>query len=741
MVSVTTNLPDNDALDERDIRVWLAGLAVKRSTAEMEKLHEACDLAFDIHREGLELTGETTLRHALAVAEILAEMDLDWETLAAAILHDVLPGDQVNLSRLEKQFGGSVARMVTDMARIGFVSRDRESKQHDKEAEHTENLRRMLLSIADDIRVVLIVLAERLHIMRILKSLPESMRVKEARETQQIYAPLANRLGIWQIKWELEDLCLRYLEPDTYKDIAKKLDGRRTDREDYIDDVIDDLQAKFSELHINAEVTGRPKHIYSIWKKMKRKSVPFEQIFDLRAVRVLVESVADCYAAIGVVHGLWRHIPGEFDDYIATPKANMYRSIHTAVIGPEDKTLEIQIRTHDMHDHAELGVAAHWRYKEGGTKGDAEFERRVSLMRNWIEVKDDPAGSDDFVDNMKSEFESRQVYVLTPQGKVIELQKGATAVDFAYSIHSDVGHRCRGAKIDGKIKPLTHPLESGQLVEILTVKEGGPSRDWLSPHLGYLKTSRARNRVRQWFKQQDYAQHLHDGKISLDREVNRLGVPKPDLVIAAKRFNFKKTDDVLAAIGRGEVSPIQVAGMGLSHATPSKKTTSRVVPITQRKPDKTNKASKSEVVVEGVDDLMTHMARCCKPVPNDEIVGFITRGRGVTVHRSDCNKIAQLKGDDLQRLIDVAWAEEGPSSYYPVDIRVVATDRKGLLRDISAILTNEEVDVVGVSSQSNRKMDRANMRFTIEISSMRQLSRLIDKISQLPDVLSARRDV
>ncbi|MCW8889558.1 MAG: GTP diphosphokinase [Sedimenticola sp.] len=741
MVSVTTNLPDNDALDERDIRVWLAGLSVKRSAAEMEKLHEACDLAFDIHREGLEVTGETTLRHALAVAEILAEMDLDWETLAAAILHDVLPGDQVNIARLEKQFGGSVARMVADMARIGFVSRGRGSKEYQKEAEHSENLRRMLLSIADDIRVVLIVLAERLHIMRILKSLPESMRVKEARETQQIYAPLANRLGIWQIKWELEDLCLRYLEPDTYKDIAKKLDGRRTDREDYIDDVIDDLQAKFAELHINAEVTGRPKHIYSIWKKMKRKSVPFEQIFDLRAVRVLVDSVADCYAAIGVVHGLWRHIPGEFDDYIATPKANMYRSIHTAVIGPEDKTLEIQIRTHDMHEHAELGVAAHWRYKEGGTKGDAEFERRVSLMRNWMEVKDDPTESDDFVDNLKSEFESRQVYVLTPQGKVIELQKGATAVDFAYTIHSDVGHRCRGAKVDGKIKPLTYPLESGQLVEILTVKEGGPSRDWLSPHLGYLKTSRARNRVRQWFKQQDYEQHLHDGKVSLDREVNRLGVPKPDLAIAAKRFNFKKTDDVLAAIGRGEVSPIQVAGMGLPHGAPAKKTSPRVVPIADRKPDKAKKAGKSEVVVEGVDDLMTHMARCCKPVPNDEIVGFITRGRGVTVHRSDCSKISHLKGDDLQRLIDVAWAEESPAAFYPVDIRIVATDRKGLLRDISAILTNEEVDVMGVSTQSNRKMDRANMRFTVEISSMRQLSRLIDKISQLPDVLSARRDV
>lgn len=742
MVSITTNLPESNALDERDIRVWLAGLAVKRSAEEMEKLHEACDLAFEIHREGVEVTGETTLRHALAVAEILAGMDLDWETLAAAILHDVLPGDQVNPEVLEKKFGPAVARMVHDMARIGFVSRDRAVSQHDKELAHTENLRRMLLSIADDIRVVLIVLAERLHTMRILKSLPEAMRVKEARETQQIYAPLANRLGIWQIKWELEDLCLRYLEPDTYKDLAKKLDGRRTDREEYIDQVIDILEAKFAEMHIDAEITGRPKHIYSIWKKMVRKSVPFEQIFDLRAVRVLVDSVADCYAAIGVVHGLWRHIPGEFDDYIATPKANMYRSIHTAVIGPEDKTLEIQIRTHDMHEHAELGVAAHWRYKEGGSKGDAEFERRISLMRNWIEVKDDPAGSEDFVDNLKNEFESRQIYVLTPQGKVVELPKGATAVDFAYAIHSDVGHRCRGAKIDGKIRPLTRPLESGQLVEILTVKEGGPSRDWLSPHLGYLKTSRARNRVRQWFKQQDYEQHLHAGKISLEREVARLGVPKPDLSAAVKRFNFKKSDDVLAAIGRGEVSPIQVAGMGVPHDLPSRKSTQvEQAPAPHRKTSKSKKAGRSEVIVEGVDDLMTHIARCCKPVPNDDIVGFITRGRGVTVHRRDCGMITHLDESDRERLVDVAWAGEGGSSSYQVDIKITATDRKGLLRDISAILTNEEVDVLGVNTQSNRKMDQANMRFTVEIGNMRQLSRLLDKIAQLPDVLSARRAV
>lgn len=743
MVSVTTNLPQSDSLDERDLRVWLAGLSVRRSKDEIDKLSDACELAFEVHQEGQEETGESTLRHALAVAEILDELDLDWETLVAAILHDVLPGSHVELDSLEKRFSPGVARMVNDMARIGFVARARSEGRIDDQLDHTENLRRMLLSIADDIRVVLIVLAERLHIMRILKNLPSEIQVYEAQGTKDIYAPLANRLGIWQIKWELEDLCLRYLEPKTYKELASKLDGRRTDREDYIDEVMDLLQDKFRQLQISAEITGRPKHIYSIWKKMTRKSVPFEQIFDLRAVRVLVDSVADCYAAIGVVHGLWRHIPGEFDDYIATPKANMYRSIHTAVIGPSDKTLEVQIRTHQMHKHAELGVAAHWRYKESGAKGDVEFERRIAMMRNWLEVKDDPSGSEDFVENLQSQFESRQIYVLTPKGKVMELQKGATPVDLAYAIHSDVGHRCRGAKVDGRITTLTQPLGSGQMVEILTVKEGGPSRDWLRPHLGYLKTSKARNRVRHWFKQQDYDQHLQAGKSSLDKEVERLGMDKPDLDLAVKRFNFKKQDDLLAAIGRGDVSPVQVAGMGNSarQAEQRKPQVPLPSPPKTKKRPQVNEAGRGEVTVAGVEDLMVHMARCCKPVPYDAILGFITRGRGVSVHRSDCKMVLNLPEEEKVRLVEVDWVQQSTQSAYPVDIRVIAGDRKGLLRDISAILTNEEVDVIGVNSQSNKRTDRATMLFTVEIVNMRQLSRILDKISQLPDVLHVHRQV
>lgn len=739
MVSITTNLPSNDSLDERDIRLWLDGLAADRSTEEMDMLRRACDLAMDVHQEALEATGETTLRHALAVAEILDAMGLDSETLAAAILHDVIPGDQVDENHLEELFSSGVVRMVRDMERIGYASRGHSGSRHKDELEHNENLRRMLLSIADDIRVVLIVLAERLHVMRILKNLPEQVRVEEALETQKIYAPLANRLGIWQIKWEMEDLCLRYLEPEEYKEIAGNLDGRRAEREAFIAGIIDRLQEKFSAVGINAEISGRPKHIYSIWKKMKRKSVEIDQIFDLRAVRILVGTVAECYSVLGIIHGQWRHIPGEFDDYIATPKANMYSSIHTAVIGPEDKTLEVQIRTHEMHGHAELGVAAHWQYKEGAGKSDAAFQRRIILMRNWLELQDESATvSEDFVDNLKSEFEAQQVYVLTPHGKVIELPKGATAVDFAYAIHSGVGDRCRGSKINGRIAPLTQPLESGQTVSIITSKEGGPSRDWLSPHLGYIKTSKARNRVRHWFKQQDYDAHLHAGRSSLEREVHRLGVNKPNLEQVAKRYNFQKSDDLLAAIGRGEVSPIQVAGMGVP---PEPEKEEEAVPEQKKRRRHTLDKGRSEVIVEGVDDLLTHMARCCKPVPYDDVIGFITRGRGVTVHRRNCTMIRNLKEKDQDRLAQVTWADRSVGATYPVDIRVIAGDRKGLLRDLSSILTNEEVDVIGVNTQSSRKIDRATMRFTVEITDMRQLSRILEKMAQLPDVIDVRRQV
>ena len=741
MVSRTSNLPPGDLVELDDVRTWIASQAGRLGADELKRVRLACQLAFDIHSESgsRETSGESTLRHALAVAEILAHLGLDADTLVAAILHDVLSDDQVDQAFLTKRFGKGVAAMVADMARIGDLARTRVANDRQSEAAHDENLRRMLLSIADDIRVVIVVLAERLHEMRVLKHHPEAIRRREAQETQRVYAPLANRLGIWQVKWELEDLSLRYLEPDNYAKIAHQLDGRRGDRERFIAEVIQKLRSDFNAAGIKAEITGRPKHIYSIWKKMKRKGVDIDQIFDLRAVRVLTGSVTDCYAALGIVHGLWRHIPGEFDDYIATPKANLYRSIHTAVIGPHDKTLEVQIRTREMHEHAELGVAAHWRYKESG-RSDADFDRRVVLMRNWLEAKDGNGEGDDAVANFKTGFESKQVYVLTPQGKVVELPRGSTPIDFAYAVHSEIGHRCRGARVDGRIAPLTQRLRSGQLVEVITTKSGGPSRDWLNPHAGYVKTNKAKNRIRHWFKQQDYDEHVSAGRASLDREIHRLGVAKPDLERAAKRLNFQKPADLLAAIGRAEVSPVQVAGWGDQGPGPDKGDVPRPRMVRPKR-HRQRSTGGGEVVVEGVGDLMTHMGRCCKPVPYDRIVGFITRGRGVTVHRRDCSIVRGLGEEDRQRLVRVLWADHEADVSYPVDLRVIAMDRKGLLRDISSVFTNEDIDVIGVYTQSHRKTDRATMKFTIEISDVRQLSRIIDKVAQLPDVEDVRRQV
>ena len=739
MVSRTSNLPHGDLVELDDVRAWIDSQAGRRSPEALKKIRLACQLAFDIHSESgrREISGESTLRHALSVAEILSHLGLDADTLVAAILHDALTDDQVDLAFLTKRFGEGVATMVADMARIGDLARTRAANDRQSEAEHDENLRRMLLSIADDIRVVIVVLAERLHEMRVLKNHPEEIRQREAQETRRVYAPLANRLGIWQVKWELEDLCLRYLEPDNYARIARQLDGRRDDREKFIAEVIDRLRSEFKAAGIKADITGRPKHIYSIWKKMKRKGVDIDQIFDLRAVRVLTGSVADCYAALGVVHGLWRHIPGEFDDYIATPKANMYRSIHTAVIGPHEKTLEVQIRTREMHEHAELGVAAHWRYKESG-RSDVDFDRRVVLMRNWLGAKD--GEGDEAAGDFKTGFESRQVYVLTPQGKVVELPRGSTPIDFAYAVHTEIGHRCRGARVDGRIAPLTCQLKSGQLVEVITTKSGGPSRDWLNPHAGYLKTNKAKNRIRHWFKQQDYDEHVSVGRASLEREIHRLGVGKPDLERAAKRLNFQKPADLLAAIGRAEVSPVQVAGWSDQAPGPEKSGEPRPRKVRPKRHHPLSGGT-GEVIVEGVGDLMTHMGRCCKPVPYDRIVGFITRGRGVTVHRRDCSVVRGLREEDRPRLVRVIWADHEADVSYPVDLRVIAMDRKGLLRDISSIFTNEDIDVVGVHTQSHRKTDRATMKFTIEITDVGQLSRIIDKVAQLPDVEDVRRQV
>ncbi len=733
MVSVVSNIPAEQQLNEQTIAAWIDPISQRFSKSEQALLRDACTLMFRTHQGSVQPSGESTVHYLLCVADILAGLEMDHETIAAALLHDLLNSEAIDVELLRERFSKGVAGMVEDMARIGLVAGIQQNVTQGADSQHAENLRRMLLSIADDVRVVLIVLAECLHGLRTVKSFPDDVRQRVALEVRDIYAPLANRLGVWQIKWELEDLALRYLEPEAYQEVASQLDGRREERERFIADVIKMLQAKFREHEIKAEIFGRPKHINSIWRKMQRKAVDFDQIFDLRAVRVLVDSVADCYAVLGIVHSLWRHIPGEFDDYIATPKANMYQSLHTAVVGPGGKNMEVQIRTHEMHQHSELGVAAHWAYKEG-KKQDSEFERRIIMMRNWLELKEEESGAEDFFDRFKSEFEPVQAYVLTPQGKVIELPKGATPVDFAYAIHSDVGHRCRGAKVDGHIVPLTHQLESGHTVEIITAREGGPSRDWLSPHHGYIKTARARNRVRQWFRHQDFEQHVQMGRANLDREFNRLGVGKADLDRLAAGFNLQKGEDLLAAVGRGDISPIQVAGATgeRKQAAPSKKRTS-----TSRHKEK----PRGEIVVEGIDDLMTNIARCCKPVPYDPIIGYITQGRGVTVHRKDCAMMGRLDEAQRARLIGVAWSSQQSGSTYPVDVQVNAQDRKGLLGEISSVFTNEKLDIIGVLCRSNRKNDTASMQFTVEIVDISQLSRVLNQIAQMPEVYEVFRKV
>ncbi len=722
MVSTRTLLPDGD-LSRDDIDRWLEAVGDEFG-GDPAQLRAACDIAWACRGDEHDALGNQRMHLLLSVAEILLALELDAETVLAAILADTGECDDESARDAIAAFGDDVAAMVADLGRIGSLTRYGSVEIVDSAS--IENLRRLLLSIADDVRVIIIAIARRLYQMRRLKHQPEALRRDVARMTMDIHAPLANRLGIWQLKWELEDLSFRYLEPERYKEIAGLLEARREERERYVEEVMRALDERLREMGIEASIMGRPKHIYSIWKKMQRKGIDFQQVFDVLAVRILVDTVPHCYAALGVVHGLWKHIPGEFDDYIATPKGNDYQSLHTVVIGPGNLPVEIQVRTHEMHAHAELGVAAHWRYKEGG-ESNADLERRILWMRQWLEQKSDDGEA------LEQEFEAAHVYVLTPASEVIELPAGATPIDFAYAIHTSIGHRCRGARVDGRIVPLTHVLRSGHVVEIITAREGGPSRDWLNAHAGYIRTARARNRVRQWFRQQDHDEHVAIGRSSLEREQQRLALPRPDLDVLACKHNLQGGEDLLAAIGRGDLSPIQVLG---GEPVARAETASRRPRAARRA-----KPRGGQIVVAGMDDLLSHIAGCCKPVPRDPVIGFITRGRGVSVHRLDCPVVRKLRQQAPERLVEVNWADTPGDALYPVDIQVVAADRKGLLRDLSAVFTNAQVDVIGVNTHSDRKSDTATMRFSVEIRDIAQLGRVLDRIAQLPDVIEVRRKV
>ncbi|WP_297526499.1 GTP diphosphokinase [Thiohalobacter sp.] len=709
---------------------WLARLGEGRSDAERVLIARAIERAEAAHAGQRRASGEPYVEHCLAVAAILQEQHLDAEAIVAGILHDTLEDTELTRADIAAEFGEVVARLVDGVTKMGHLSRFRDASERARD--QAESVRKLLLAMVEDVRVVLIKLADRLHNMRTLKYLSGERQRRIARETLEIYAPLANRLGMGQVKWELEDLSLRYLDPDTYRDIAARLDEKRVDRERYIERVVRQLQRELAHAGVRAEVTGRPKHIYSIWKKMQRKNVDFHQIFDVRAVRILTESVADCYAALGVVHSLWHHIPKEFDDYIANPKQNNYRSLHTAVVGPGGKTLEVQIRTRDMHEHAELGVAAHWRYKEGA-RFDAAFEQKIAWLRQLLEWKDEESSATDFVDRFKAESGHERVYVLTPDGEVVDLPQGATPLDFAYYIHTEIGHRCRGAKVNGRIVPLTYELQNGEQVEVLTTRQGAPSRDWLSPHLGYLRTPRARAKVRHWFRQQDQEKNIAAGRAALERELSRLGIEGLAWERLAERLGFAEVDAMLAAIGSGDLNSAQLVGAASELTRSETAETPATAPARRRRGE-----GERGIRIQGVGNLLTHVAQCCRPLPSDAIVGYITRGRGVTIHRQDCPNMLRLRPEDRDRLIEVEWGEGGGQTY-PVDIQILAFDRAGLLRDVTSVLAGEKINVLAVNTHTDKRDHAAHMQLTVEISDLGSLSRVLSRISQLPNVVEARR--
>ncbi|GIX38384.1 MAG: ATP--GTP 3'-pyrophosphotransferase [Silanimonas sp.] len=597
---------------------------------------------------------------------------------------------------------------------------------------NAEGLRRLLLAIVRDLRVVPVLLALQLARLRAAAALPDAERLALARLAADLLAPLANRLGIWQLKWEIEDLAFRHLQPETYQRIARLLDEKRVAREQYIEEVKRQLREALAAAGIEAEVAGRPKHIYSIWKKMQRKGVPFGELYDIRAVRVLVADVADCYAALGVVHQVWTPIAREFDDYIARPKGNGYRSLHTAVIGPEGRTVEVQIRTRDMHEQAELGVAAHWRYKEGGG-ADASFERKIAWMRQLLEASE---GDEQALQaGLRTDLVEDRVYVLTPQGKVIDLPRGATVLDFAYAVHTEVGHRCRGAKVNGRIVTLDHAPATGDVVEILTGKEAAPRRDWLLPANGYLVTGRARDKVRAWFHKLDRAQNLAEGRELLEKELRRLGLIGADLAPVLPKLRVATVDDLMVALSLGDIGPAQVSRA--LHEAQQPKEPNPLPPVPAAAARDRVGARHDSFVVEGVGNLLTQLARCCQPVPGDAIAGYLTRGRGISVHRADCAALARLLARDPDRAMPVAWGRAGGT--YAVDVAIQGFDRKSLLKDITTLIAQEGVHIHAIASRADDGRGLVDLRLTLKVSDFGQLSRLLARLAGVPGVRDARR--
>ncbi len=700
-------------------------------------------------------SGEPYITHCLAVAEILAEMRVPPVVIIAGVLHDTVEDTKVTLDSIKQEFGEEVAKLVDGVTKLTNLPRVSRDDQHAEEIEveerervdqrghpisddgrdpllksrkrdlTSETLRKTFLAMGEDVRVVLIKLADRLHNMRTLGYMPEQKRRRIAQETLDIFAPLANRLGIWQIKWELEDLAFRYVNPEKYKEIAENLSERRVDREQQIKQIIRHLQEILTQASIQDEISGRPKHIYSIYRKMLDKGKSFEMVRDLRGVRLIVPDIPSCYAALGVIHTHWRPIQHEFDDYIAAPKDNFYQSIHTAVIYDDGKPLEIQIRTSEMDQNAEYGIAAHWRYKEG-TPRDVEYEQRVNWLRRLMDWRQDVEDAAEFVDGMKTDVFQDRVYVFTPRGDIIDLPTGSTPIDFAYHVHTEIGHRCRGAKVNGRLVTLDYTLKTGDQVEILTAKQGGPSRDWLNTNLGLVVTQRARTKIKQWFKLQDREQNLAQGKMILDREFKRLGFNfDPDQI--TRDMDYRSVEDLYVALGCGDVS----IGRIINRLSESDK--EKIDALFSTKAPTESKPSADNITVLGLKGILTSIAHCCNPVPGDPIIGYITRGRGATIHRQDCPNILRLK--DHERIVKVTWGE--PQKTYPVSVHVKAYDRQGLMVDISNILTNEGINILDVDVKVNHNL--ASINLIVEVGDIAQLSRVLTRIENLPNIMEAHR--
>ena len=701
----------------------LGPLAEGLSAGDRSRLGQALEFAEPLYAAQVLSTGEPTWAHALGLTANLAAIGLDAPGRIAGLLFAA--PKHVELEKIKDQFGAEIASLaagVEKLYQLRIATRANPTEQN-------EVLRKMVLGMVEDVRVVLIRLASRTQTLRWFarqkgEGASSSERALYARETLDIYSPLANRLGVAQLKWEMEDLSFRFLEPELYKRIAGMLDEKRLEREHYIARAIAALTQELEAAGVKGEIYGRPKHIYSIWNKMRAKSLDFSQVYDVRALRVIVPSVKDCYTALGVVHNLWQPIPKEFDDYISRPKGNLYQSLHTAVVGPEDKTVEVQIRTEEMHRHAEFGVAAHWRYKEKVKTSEA-FEQKIAWLRELLAWRDEVA---DWASTTKKAQLDDTVYVLTPQGKVIDLPAGSTPIDFAYALHSDLGHRCRGARVDGQIVPLDTPLASGQRVEIVTAKSGGPSRDWLNAERGFVRSARARQKIRQWFNAKAHAETVAAGRAVVEKELKREGAAHASLDTLAERLGFKKPDELFVALARDEVNlrQLQIAMRGVEPPAPAA--------LPKVKP-RTAPAKSGVLVVGGMDRLMTQLAKCCKPVPPDPIRGFVTRGKGVSVHREDCASLKRLAERQPERLIDARWGE-GPGSY-TVEMAVTATDRRGLLRDIGDALAREKINVTAVRTQSRDEL--AFMRFTFDVSDLAQLKRAFAIVRQLKGVIRVAR--